>query len=55
MVKKVAYKSNVNRSLEFVELIITSRTYTVCDSMPCIMKPAMLLFLIRCALCLCNS
>ncbi len=38
---KVAYESNVSLSLEFVELIITSGTYTVCDSMPCIMRPAM--------------
>ncbi len=41
--------------LEFVELIITSGIYTFCDSMPCIMRPAMLLLLSRCALCLCNS
>ncbi len=30
---KVAYESNVSRSLEFVELIITSGSYKVCDSM----------------------
>ncbi len=35
----------MSRSLEFVELIITSGTYKVCDSMPCTMRPAMLLFL----------
>ncbi len=51
VVVKVAYKSNVSRSLEVVELIIRSGTYKVCDSM----RPAMLLFLSRCASCLCNS
>ncbi len=50
-----AYENNASRSLEFVELIITSGTYKVCDSMPCTIRPAMLLFLSRCAPCLCNS
>ncbi len=49
------YESNVSRSLEFVELIITSGTYKVCDSTPCIMRPAMLLFLSRRAPRLYNS
>ncbi len=31
-----------------------SGTYTVCDSMPCIMRSAMLIFL-SCSPCLCNS
>ncbi len=44
---KVPYEINVSRSLEFVELIITSGTYKVCDSMPCTMRPAMLLFFSR--------
>ncbi len=52
---KVAYESNVSWSLEFVELIITSGTYKVCDTMPWTMRPAMLLILSRCAPCLCNS
>ncbi len=38
---KVAYESNVSRSLQFVELIITSGTYNVSDSMPCTIRPAM--------------
>ncbi len=33
---KVAYGSNVSRSLQFVELIITSGTYNVCDVVICI-------------------
>ncbi len=39
---KVAYESNLSRLLEFVELIITSETYKICDSM----RLAMLLFFI---------
>ncbi len=34
----------MSRWLEFVELIITCGTYKVSDSMPCIVRPAMLLF-----------
>ncbi len=49
--KNVVVKSNVSRSLQFVELIITSGTYKVCDSM----RPAMLLFVLRCSPRLCNS
>ncbi len=51
VVRSCIYESNVSRLLEFVELMITSGTYKVCDSM----RPAMLIFLTCRAPSLCNS